>query len=190
MPRSKQADICLCGPRLFWSSHLRCCILASCRPALRDRPFLSDRFFFVTLWLLDRAVTRLARISPHVWRLFGGRRNRGSHPPLVPRPVQLATGRRGDRAARDTGIVRKACNGGGEAPPSPTRGEKWGLGESMLSAWIRFLAGAERLRSACLRAPSREQGGESDYRFPSSGTLRSVTACASDKRLCGDRRQS
>jgi hypothetical protein len=44
--------------KLLCSSRLRCCILAPRRPALRDRPFPSGRLFFVTVRLLDRAVTR------------------------------------------------------------------------------------------------------------------------------------
>jgi len=40
--------------KLLCPSRLRCCILAPCRPALRDRPFLPDRFLFVTVRLLKR----------------------------------------------------------------------------------------------------------------------------------------
>ncbi len=37
---------------LIWWSGTRCCMLMACRPASRDRPFLSDRYFFVTVRLL------------------------------------------------------------------------------------------------------------------------------------------
>jgi len=50
----RSADLRLRGLRLEWSPRRRCCILAACRAALRDRPFVSDRFFFVTVRLLKR----------------------------------------------------------------------------------------------------------------------------------------
>jgi hypothetical protein len=49
-----KADAVIEGLRLEWSPRRRCCILAACRAALRDRPFVSDRFFFVTVRLLKR----------------------------------------------------------------------------------------------------------------------------------------
>jgi hypothetical protein len=114
------------------------------RATLRERSFLPDQFFFATVRLLDRTVTRLARLSDHVRTLLGGRRKGGaSAPPKSRLPSSVGPVPRAVPQARDcAGHGRQQqsespCNGGAEAPPFQTGGQKRGpsgtSGESMLS---------------------------------------------------------
>ncbi len=74
--------------QLDWPSRRRCCVLAVCRPAARDRPYLSDRFFFVTVRLLRRRRELNDADFRHL--VLGIRRARAVHPFLMSAWVFLA----------------------------------------------------------------------------------------------------
>jgi hypothetical protein len=56
-------------------------MLPPCRPALRDRPFLSDRYFFVTVRLLEERA-KLVDVDFHSLALAFNRA-RATHPFLL-----------------------------------------------------------------------------------------------------------